>query len=196
MNVSFGAFQRFVRALLHGRISRRQPVAGGVHRVLYRSARISHGARVALPAGCGLVRGVIRFEWHRILRSKWLPPCSARGSSMRARCDRSQSRGNRSGFALHDLTGSRLILNTALHTFARSAGSARRPALWFAFRKAELLVCASGSEHALPLCASLEAHGLTGERSQYLGLYGEAHCYAVAVAERTARRPKAGGSWA
>ena len=39
------------------------------------------------------------------------------------------------------------------------------------------------SEHALPLCASLEEHGLTGERSQYLGLYGERQCYAVQLGE-------------
>lgn len=57
------------------------------------------------------------------------------------------------------------------------------PALWFAFRKAELLVRTTGAEHALPLCASLEEHGFTGTRSQYLGVYGERHCYAVDLSD-------------
>ncbi|MGZ8267247.1 MAG: NAD(+) diphosphatase [Burkholderiales bacterium] len=57
------------------------------------------------------------------------------------------------------------------------------PALWLAFRKAELVVCASGSEHALPSCSSLDEHGLDARRPQYLGLYDGAHCYAVEIGE-------------
>jgi NAD+ diphosphatase len=74
-------------------------------------------------------------------------------------------------------------LNT-VHTPSDVAPSSTEgAALWFAFRKAELLVCVNGGEHALPSCASLDEHKLIGERSQYLGLYDERHCYAVQLAE-------------
>jgi NAD+ diphosphatase len=57
------------------------------------------------------------------------------------------------------------------------------PALWFAFRKAELLICPSETAHALPWCMDLTEHGLNAQRPQYLGLYGGKHCYAVELGE-------------
>jgi NAD+ diphosphatase len=72
-------------------------------------------------------------------------------------------------------------LNTAYTPLHVPPEARDAPALWFAFNEAELLVCRSGPEYALPVCASLEEHGFTGERLQYLGLYGEQHCYAVAL---------------
>jgi NAD+ diphosphatase len=57
------------------------------------------------------------------------------------------------------------------------------PALWFAFRRSEILVVNGAEQPALPCCLDLSEHGLAPERAQYLGLYGERHCYAVSVAE-------------
>ena len=57
------------------------------------------------------------------------------------------------------------------------------PVLWFAFRKAEILVLGGAETPAMPCCFDLTEHGVTVERSQYLGLYGGKHCYAVAVLE-------------
>jgi NAD+ diphosphatase len=74
-------------------------------------------------------------------------------------------------------------LNTVYTPLHVAPDAREAPALWFAFRKAELLVRVSGSEHALPRCASLNEHGLTAERSHYLGLYGDRHCYAVDLGE-------------
>lgn len=53
------------------------------------------------------------------------------------------------------------------------------PALWFAFRKAELAVCLESSGHRLPCCRDLREHGLATLRPQYLGRYDGRHCYAV-----------------
>ena len=55
------------------------------------------------------------------------------------------------------------------------------PALWFAFRGAELFVCGASGAHTLPWCHDLREHGLEGERAQYLGRYEGRHCYAVDV---------------
>ncbi len=57
------------------------------------------------------------------------------------------------------------------------------PALWFAFRKAEILVVNGGGHPEMPCCMDLAEHGLEPQRSQYLGLYGSKHCYAVEIAE-------------
>ena len=57
------------------------------------------------------------------------------------------------------------------------------PALWFAFRRAEILVLDGAARPELPCCADLSEHGLVPERTQYLGTYGGRHCYAVALAE-------------
>jgi NAD+ diphosphatase len=57
------------------------------------------------------------------------------------------------------------------------------PALWFAFRRAEILVLGGPGRAELPCCVDLAEHGLAPQRSQYLGLYGSRHCYAVALAE-------------
>ena len=60
------------------------------------------------------------------------------------------------------------------------------PALWFAFRKAEILVINGADSPVLPYCMELGEHGLAAQRSQYLGLYGGRHCYAAEVHESVA----------
>ena len=57
------------------------------------------------------------------------------------------------------------------------------PALWFAFRKAEILVVSGAEQPALPCCLDISEHGVLAVRHQYLGLYGGKHCYAVALDE-------------
>lgn len=59
------------------------------------------------------------------------------------------------------------------------------PALWFAFRDAEIAVCVEDAAHALPCCRQLSDHGLEALRPQYLGLYGGRHCYAAEIAPGT-----------
>ena len=54
------------------------------------------------------------------------------------------------------------------------------PAWWFVFRGRELLV---HPQRMLRPLESLEALGLRPVRTQYLGLYGEAHCFSAEVAE-------------
>jgi NAD+ diphosphatase len=55
------------------------------------------------------------------------------------------------------------------------------PVLWFAFRKAEILVLNGGERPELPCCLDLSEHGVTPGRSQYLGLYDGRHCYAAEI---------------
>jgi NAD+ diphosphatase len=55
------------------------------------------------------------------------------------------------------------------------------PVLWFAFRKAEILVLNGGERPEMPCCLDLSEHGLTAGRSQYLGLYDGRHCYATEI---------------
>jgi len=57
------------------------------------------------------------------------------------------------------------------------------PALWFAFRKSEILVVNGEERPDLPCCVELAEHGLAPRRSQYLGLYGGRHCYAAEIHE-------------
>ncbi len=57
------------------------------------------------------------------------------------------------------------------------------PALWFAFRKAEILVVNGSDRPDLPFCIELSEHGLVPQRSQYLGLYSGKHCYAAEIHE-------------
>ena len=57
------------------------------------------------------------------------------------------------------------------------------PALWFAFRRTEILVQNGAERPAMPCCVDLAEHGISPQRSQYLGLYDGKHCYAVEVAE-------------
>ncbi len=57
------------------------------------------------------------------------------------------------------------------------------PALWFAFRRAEILVLSGAGRPALPYCVDLSEHGFAPQRSQYLGLYDGKHCYAVEIHE-------------
>ena len=57
------------------------------------------------------------------------------------------------------------------------------PALWFAFRKAEILVVNGAERPALPCCLDIGEHGLAAQRSQYLGLYGGKHCFAAEIHE-------------
>lgn len=55
--------------------------------------------------------------------------------------------------------------------------------LWFAFRRAEILVVNGTGAPDLPFCADLSEHGLVPARHQYLGVYDGKHCYAVEVHE-------------
>ena len=71
-------------------------------------------------------------------------------------------------------------LYTPLHTAPENRSD---PALWFAFRKNELLVWDDASDPRLPCCVQLTEHGLEPQRSHYLGLYDGQHCYAVDIAE-------------
>ncbi|MDH3413433.1 MAG: NAD(+) diphosphatase [Gammaproteobacteria bacterium] len=57
------------------------------------------------------------------------------------------------------------------------------PALWFAFRKSEILVLNGTSRPELPCSMSLEEHGLAPQRHQYLGLFRGRHCFAAEVHE-------------
>lgn len=57
------------------------------------------------------------------------------------------------------------------------------PALWFVFQKTRMVVRLAAEQHELPCCHTLEDHGLTPLRHQYLGQYGGRHCYAAEVAE-------------
>src|SRR6187399_3322694 len=57
------------------------------------------------------------------------------------------------------------------------------PALWFAFRKAEILVVSGAERPALPCCMDIGEHGLAPQRNQYLGLYSGKHCFAVEIHE-------------
>lgn len=57
------------------------------------------------------------------------------------------------------------------------------PALWFVFRKSELIVCEGHPAPTLPCCMQLSDHGIDPQRSHYLGLYDRRHCYAADIAE-------------
>jgi NAD+ diphosphatase len=57
------------------------------------------------------------------------------------------------------------------------------PALWFAFRKAEILVLNGAARPLMPCCVNLAEHGLSAQRGQYLGRYDGKHCYAVEIPE-------------
>jgi NAD+ diphosphatase len=57
------------------------------------------------------------------------------------------------------------------------------PALWFAFRKAEILVVNGADHPVLPHCLDLAEHGLAPQRRQYLGLYEGIQCFAVEIHE-------------
>ena len=58
-----------------------------------------------------------------------------------------------------------------------------QPALWFVFQRASILVV-DAETAALPLCASLDQHGLQARRSTYLGLLDGRHCYAADLDEQ------------
>jgi NAD+ diphosphatase len=64
--------------------------------------------------------------------------------------------------------------------------SVTEPALWFAFRKTEILVVNGADRPALPCCLDISEHGFAPVRNQYLGLYGGKHCYAVEIQESQA----------
>jgi NAD+ diphosphatase len=64
--------------------------------------------------------------------------------------------------------------------------SLTEPALWFAFRKAEILVVNGAGQPALPCCLDISEHGIAAVRNQYLGMLGGKHCYAVALEESQA----------
>jgi NAD+ diphosphatase len=57
------------------------------------------------------------------------------------------------------------------------------PAIWFAFRKSEILVVGDAQQPALPECVELGAYGIETQRAQYLGRYDGRHCYAAEIRE-------------
>jgi NADH pyrophosphatase-like rudimentary NUDIX domain len=61
-----------------------------------------------------------------------------------------------------------------------------QPALWFAFRRSDILVINGEKLPELPYCMDLSEHGLAAQRAQYLGLYRGRHCYAAAIGESQA----------
>ena len=63
----------------------------------------------------------------------------------------------------------------------RPPAARTEPAMWFAFRKSEILVVNGSDKPDLPCCVELAEHGLAPKRSQYLGLYGGTHCYAAEI---------------
>ena len=69
----------------------------------------------------------------------------------------------------------------------QSAGGSRtRPALWFAFQGAQMLVLRDDAGSRLPSAADPGELGLVATRSQYLGVLGEQHCYACELREDSA----------
>ena len=81
----------------------------------------------------------------------------------------------------------RVVSSENLYVPMHVAPAARdEPALWFAFKRAEILVVNGTQQPELPCCMDLAEHGVTPQRNQYLGLYNGKHCYAVEVAESQA----------
>ncbi len=60
------------------------------------------------------------------------------------------------------------------------------PALWFAFQGSQIAVLNGVDRPAMPCCVDLGEHGINPLRTQYLGLYGGSHCYAVEIHESQA----------
>lgn len=57
-------------------------------------------------------------------------------------------------------------------------------ALWFLFQRSRIVVRLATERPEVPCCTCLEDHGFRPVRQQYLGLYGDKHCYAAEVDER------------
>jgi len=55
-------------------------------------------------------------------------------------------------------------------------------ALWFVFRGAELLVAAAPGAATLPHCNHPNTLGMMPQRTQYLGVLGEQHCFSAELA--------------
>jgi NAD+ diphosphatase len=60
------------------------------------------------------------------------------------------------------------------------------PALWFAFQGAQIAVLRQGEVTSVPLAADPRDVGLVPQRSQYLGVLGEQHCFACELDEGVA----------
>jgi NAD+ diphosphatase len=73
-----------------------------------------------------------------------------------------------------------MSLYVPLHTPPESRDE---PALWFAFRRTDIVVQGSAGTPALPCCGDLGEHGIAPRRTQYLGRYDGRHCYAVELDE-------------
>ena len=54
--------------------------------------------------------------------------------------------------------------------------------LWFVFRRAELLVAAAPAAATLPHCNHPNSLGMMPQRTQYLGVLGEHHCFSAELA--------------
>jgi len=57
------------------------------------------------------------------------------------------------------------------------------PALWFAFHRSRMLVCATPEGPDVPCCPDLAAHGVGTVRRQYLGTIAGKHCYTAEIDE-------------
>jgi len=58
-----------------------------------------------------------------------------------------------------------------------------RPALWFAFQGAQILVMREAQSASVPSARDMRDLGLSPKRSQYLGILGEQHCFACELDE-------------
>src|SRR5258708_19779904 len=65
--------------------------------------------------------------------------------------------------------------------------------LWFVFRGSELMVAASPLPVALPHCNNPKDLGMMLQRTQYLGVLGDRHCFAAEAAARHEAPP--GWNW-
>jgi NAD+ diphosphatase len=61
-----------------------------------------------------------------------------------------------------------------------------RRSLWFVFRDAELLVAAAPAAPAIPCCNNPKELGMMPQRTLYLGVLGEEHCFSAEVAAQAA----------
>jgi NAD+ diphosphatase len=58
-----------------------------------------------------------------------------------------------------------------------------KPALWFAFQGAQILVLRDAQSAGVPRAGDMREFGVSPKRSQYLGLLGEQHCFACELEE-------------
>jgi NAD+ diphosphatase len=67
------------------------------------------------------------------------------------------------------------------------------PALWFAFQGAQILILRDAQSASVPSARDMRELGVSPKRSQYLGIYGEQHCFACELEEGST--PPEGMQW-